>query len=289
VEHLFPPSKRRSDLKSFRPASNLVLLVLGVYTALFGIAKPNFALRQRALDRAKDQLHEISKDLEAMPEDEVFDWYKLDHIPKFVPVEPSYFNPGQTFRSLLGKNERIPGSLMYWPLERNPKKLKEIRFFSHRRSSESIGYTRVNLNGIPSLKNINLPEANLRHSFLMLIDLRRANLYRANLKESHLSNSNFCEADLAKANLEGSHLVGANLKRVNLSGANLKGADLKDADLEGANLHSANLSGIKRWREIKSVKGTNIFRVKNAPKGFREWAIENGAFVDTGAYKNSSR
>nr|VFK64647.1 MAG: hypothetical protein BECKTC1821F_GA0114240_11371 [Candidatus Kentron sp. TC] len=35
--------------------------------------------------------------------------------------------------------------------------------------------------------------------------------------------------------------------------------------------------GIKNWREIESIEGTNIFEVKFPPEGFRAWALEKGA------------
>ncbi len=31
------------------------------------------------------------------------------------------------------------------------------------------------------------------------------------------------------------------------------------------------------WRRIASVKSANIAGVKNAPEGFRDWALKNGA------------
>jgi len=32
-----------------------------------------------------------------------------------------------------------------------------------------------------------------------------------------------------------------------------------------------------QWKGIKSVKGGNIFGVKDAPEGFVAWAVKNGA------------
>ena len=47
---------------------------------------------------------------------------------------------------------------------------------------------------------------------------------------------------------------------------------LWDADLSGADLED-----IRNWREIESIKYANIFGIRNAPKGFRVWALERGA------------
>jgi hypothetical protein len=41
-------------------------------------------------------------------------------------------------------------------------------------------------------------------------------------------------------------------------------------------LRNANLEGIV-WQHIATIKSANIGGVKNAPDGFREWALKNGA------------
>ena len=56
-----------------------------------------------------------------------------------------------------------------------------------------------------------------------------------------------------------------------LSGAHLTGTDLTNVDLRFADLRNAD------WEQIKSISMANIAGVKNAPKGFVEWALKNGA------------
>ena len=44
-----------------------------------------------------------------------------------------------------------------------------------------------------------------------------------------------------------------------------------------SDLRNSNLTDIKGWRRIKSIEFANIYGVKNAPKGFVEWAKGHGA------------
>ena len=134
-------------------------------------------------------------------------------------------------------------------------------------------------------------------AFLQGVRLEKANLLRSNLSAADLRESDFRFADLTESNLRA-----ANFRGGDLSGANLHGADLQDSDLTGANLSSADLSeaildnadltGVTLrnivWREIRSVKGTNIYGVQDAPIGFFEWALQHGA-VQTSSSHTSLR
>lgn len=123
-------------------------------------------------------------------------------------------------------------------------------------------------------------------AFLQGIHLESANLLRADLSSADLRGSSFPSADLTfatlrSANFRGSDLKNANLTSANLSdadlaGANLSGAKLDSADLSSADLRNANLLGVA-WQRISNVKAANIAGVTNAPAGFREWALKNGA------------
>ena len=62
----------------------------------------------------------------------------------------------------------------------------------------------------------------------------------------------------------------------------MKNAKLYEFNLEEANLRGANLTNIEEWIYIDAIKETNIYDVKNAPDGFREWALENGATSGSG-------
>lgn len=121
------------------------------------------------------------------------------------------------------------------------------------------------------LQGIRLQNANLLRSNFSSADLRSGNftncnftladLNSANLRVATLDHANFSQADLEDADLNGSSLVGANL-----SGAALDRSDLRSADLRDI-----------QWQQIKSVKDANVAGVRNAPSGFVEWALKNGA------------
>ena len=106
------------------------------------------------------------------------------------------------------------------------------------------------------------------------VDISKAYLQGLNVENADLSDANVVDTNLTGANLAGADLTNANLARADLAGAYLAGADLSGADLSGA-----DLTNIMDWQNIKSLKGANIYGVKNAPDGFEEWAgaIEQGA------------
>jgi hypothetical protein len=123
-------------------------------------------------------------------------------------------------------------------------------------------------------------------AFLQGVRLEKARLLRANfnaadLREGVFRSADFTNADLRSANFRGSDLSqasfqGANLDDSDLTGADLAGADLKDASLADADLSNANLRDV-HWEHIGKIKNANISGVRNAPLGFLDWAIKQGA------------
>jgi hypothetical protein len=112
-----------------------------------------------------------------------------------------------------------------------------------------------------SLLRSDFSSADLRNSNLSGVDFTLANLNSANLRGAALNSTKCAETDLRNADLEGATLAGADLSGAVLDDADLRGTDLKDA----------------AWKQLKSVKGTSIAGVLNAPAGFVEWALKNGA------------
>lgn len=104
-----------------------------------------------------------------------------------------------------------------------------------------------------------------------------ASLPNADLSEADLSLSNFIAADLRGANFSKSNLYFGSFNGANLTGADLSGSDIGATNFSGASLVSANLSGVSNWKHIRAMEDTNIAHVKNAPKGFRNWALSMGA------------
>jgi hypothetical protein len=121
------------------------------------------------------------------------------------------------------------------------------------------------------LQGVRLKQAALSRADLHDADLRDAVLWRAHLENSELESANFRGADL-----QGAWLNGANLSQADLVGADLNDAHLDAADLEGADLRNADLKGIT-WSHVKSMRGANVYGVRNAPDGFVVWALAHGA------------
>jgi hypothetical protein len=123
-------------------------------------------------------------------------------------------------------------------------------------------------------------------AFLQGMQLKKANLLRSNfnaadVRNSNLSDCNFTLANLNSANLRGSVLDHANFAEADLRNTDLTGSSLVDADLSGSaldnsDLRSADLKDLQ-WQHLKSLKKANVAGVRNAPAGFVEWALKNGA------------
>jgi hypothetical protein len=120
----------------------------------------------------------------------------------------------------------------------------------------------LNLKGA-NLMRSDFSSADLRNGDLIEVNFTLANLHSANLRDSSLDHAVFANADLGDADLAGSSLVGADLAGAVLDDADLRQADLKDV----------------QWQRIKSIKGANVLGVRNAPEGFRVWAMAHGAVV----------
>jgi hypothetical protein len=129
-------------------------------------------------------------------------------------------------------------------------------------------------------------------AFLQGVRLERANLLRADLSAADLRGSAFTSAHLDYANLHFANFRGSNLDQTEFSnanmsdadlvGTNLRGAKLDGVDLTSADLRNADLQSIA-WQQIAAIKFANIAGVKNAPAGFREWALKNGATENANA------
>jgi hypothetical protein len=127
-------------------------------------------------------------------------------------------------------------------------------------------------NGV-SLAGVCLDGAWLEGVQLANAHLAKASLRSANLAGANLQHTNLERADLADANLLGADLRGALLRGVTVAGVNLGTADLRGADL-------GDLVG---WRSLASVSYAHIEGIRNAPSGFRDWALANGAIEATPA------
>jgi hypothetical protein len=121
------------------------------------------------------------------------------------------------------------------------------------------------------LQGIHLEHANLLRADLSAADLRGSALASAHFDYANLHFTNFRGSDLQQAVLSNANMSEADLVGTHLAGAKLDGADLSSADLRDADLESI------AWQQIAAIQSANIAGVKNAPAGFREWALKNGA------------
>jgi hypothetical protein len=121
------------------------------------------------------------------------------------------------------------------------------------------------------LQGIHLERANLLRADLSSADLRGSALRQADLTFANLQSANFRGSDLQDADFGNASLADSDLVASNLTGANLDNTDLSSADLRNANLQRVV------WQRIAQIKSANIAGVRNAPNGFREWALKNGA------------
>jgi uncharacterized protein YjbI with pentapeptide repeats len=138
-------------------------------------------------------------------------------------------------------------------------------------SMQRVNFREADLMGA-SLCMTNLTEADLEGARLAAADVTSTALRKANLR-----NTDFHQADLDDSHLDGAALQGARLTDVKMYMASLKNCDLSDVDLSGANLTEADLEGVTNFEEISDIEGASIHGVRNAPDGFVEWALSNGA------------
>src|ERR1700758_5281446 len=121
------------------------------------------------------------------------------------------------------------------------------------------------------LTGVQLPRANLARANLRGADLRMASFDQANLEYADLSSVNIRKGSLVKANLEYAMFADSDL-----NGCDLTEANCEDTDFSRADLRNCEFKNLK-WQGIKEVKLANLFGVKDAPEGFVQWAMKNGA------------
>jgi hypothetical protein len=122
----------------------------------------------------------------------------------------------------------------------------------------------------------------LEHASLLRADFSSADLRTSDLSGCDLTLANLNSANFRSATLDRTVLAQADLRDADMSGADLREADLSGALLDGADLRNAKLLNV-RWQHIKSIKDANISGVTDAPTGFSEWAMANGAVNQPGA------
>ena len=108
------------------------------------------------------------------------------------------------------------------------------------------------------------------------VDLRWAPLQNVSLSNVELKHMSLFHSNLESSSLTYVNLSKSQLEYVNFSKSTLLGVNLKGASLIGANFSEADLSQLE-WDDETKVLNSNIFGIRNAPKGFKEWALKRGA------------
>ncbi|MEN8444491.1 MAG: pentapeptide repeat-containing protein, partial [Cyanobacteria bacterium J06555_13] len=125
------------------------------------------------------------------------------------------------------------------------------------------------------LSRANLTDSNFERASLEFADLQRANLWAANLKKADLRGANLRytalvdsqlkDALLEETTLEGAIIAYANFEKADLRQANLKGAYLLEANFEGSNLEFADLDdAILVAVDLKGAKGLDVNQLVQA-------------------------
>lgn len=151
------------------------------------------------------------------------------------------------------------------------------------------------------LSGANLSEARLDSAWLWEVNLTDANLFAASFVGAKVLYTDLRQADLRMATFDG-----ATIQLVDFDGAELRRASLRHVDLcrrthhsavvcgvsfRGADLREATILDLQEWGRITDLSGANIARIRGAPTGFEQWAVETmGAVVEPsdagwGAYR----
>lgn len=138
----------------------------------------------------------------------------------------------------------------------------------------------LNNDGIP-LVGVDVSGAFLQGVHLGKARLLRSDFSAADVRNSDFKNADLQDSDLRSANFRHSTFQNASLLRVRMDDADFEGTDFSQADLSGAILDDTDLrfTALRsaRWSGILSIKGANVYGVRDAPDGFVEWAIRHGA------------
>lgn len=124
--------------------------------------------------------------------------------------------------------------------------------------------------------------ADLSKADLTAADFSFANLGHASLADvdafgTIFNGADFLNTTLNKVDFHGAILLSADFRDANLRNADLSSADFTFVKLERADLRGANLRDIENFEAISTIKGANIYGVKDAPEEFIDWALKHGA------------
>ena len=204
-----------------------------------------------------------------------------------------YFTAQQAFilqdqNSLLAKQEQATESKYFW--ERRAQLLAYLYDmdgaypkYNQRIRSEAVAEF-LQLEGMKAENNyLSLTQKGKPQSSVATlsygVDLEGAILTAISLKQLPFRSVYMPGADLRSAKLVGCDFAGAHLDHADLSDSDLTQANLAARSLLGVDFTNADLSAAVGWGDENDtpIYLANIHGIKNAPEGFREWALKGGA------------
>ena len=202
-----------------------------------------------------------------------------------VPSWSTWIEPGSNFIKLVQMVAFVFGAYQFWA-NRKERLAADVTSDAQARkdanyqawqvvnAAQGKGGSGGRIDALADLarNRVSLAGVNLDGAWLEAIDLQGAILPQASLRGSNLQASQLRRANLERADLTDANLTATKFDRAHLKAANLSGARLSAASLEGA-----DLTDVTGWRQIRSISHASVRGVLNAPVGFVEWAVMNGA------------
>lgn len=137
-------------------------------------------------------------------------------------------------------------------------------------NNDGIALVGVDISGA-FLQGVHLGKARLRRADFSAADARNGDFKFAGLEDANLHSANFRKSSLQHASLTGAQADNADFQGADLSEADLSGTVFDNSDLRFVSFNHAN------WQNIGSIKGANVYGIRDAPSGFLEWAMQHGA------------
>ncbi|MCB2168425.1 MAG: pentapeptide repeat-containing protein [Deltaproteobacteria bacterium] len=206
---VFPTQKGNAS-----PPVTITLWVLGIYTALFGIASNRY---ENAVDKIENRMNAFITQLSvATTEVRTERFSEAAKIQRMdCPEEPDLLHPSSVFLSFV---RRVEYSESVQTITRTIEQYKN-------------SLQGAKLSWI-IMKDSNLSGGNLRNADLFKVDFENANLSEVSLLNARLIGANFKYARLNNVDFGKSDLTGAKFEKASLKGANFENAKFSPYPLE---------------------------------------------------------
>jgi len=223
-----PPRKEITDDPNYKPPVTIILWILGVYVAFYGIASQRYENR---IDVIENRANSIFAQLSTPAFKKALSRIsRVQNMP--CPQKPFFLKPMTTINSLFAKDT------------------------THSEIVETLKETLENWK--ESLDSVNLANANLQNANLSDSNLSKANLQNANLQNAILDEADLRDADLINANLQNAQLKKADLSNANVYKTNFSGSWIKESKFNALGMGTYQLQAIA----IQLSKAKTLYRTK---------------------------